>query len=76
VENCAVCTSFHKFFPLVPIIFSVWVIGDDPYSEVSAPQSIGFKAIFVKSGKYKYTPPDIIPDRVYNNFVEVDWENL
>lgn len=54
----------------------VWVIGDDPYSEVSAPQSIGFKAIFVKSGKYKYTPPDIIPDRVYNNFVEVDWENL
>lgn len=54
----------------------VVVVGDDPISEVSAPQALGMKAIFVRSGKYKECPDFVSPYRVYENFTDIEWENL
>ena len=54
----------------------VVVVGDDPISEVSAPQSIGMRAIFVKSGKYRECPDFAKPYRIYDSFMDIDWDNL
>lgn len=52
----------------------VIVVGDDPISEVSAPKKLGIKTIFLKCGKYKELPKDIVSDFVFDNFKDIDWD--
>lgn len=52
----------------------VVVIGDDPISEVKSPKRIGIKTIFLKCGKYKELPEDIVSDFVFDNFKDIDWD--
>ncbi len=51
----------------------VIVIGDDPISEVRAPKRLGIKTIFLRCGKYKELPKDIVSDFVFDNFKDIDW---